>query len=86
MREVDVGGREADLLVHFSERGCVRGFADLSASTEILPDVAGTAQQGAVPADDKDAGAGEGAAGADAVGERGVRGFLPRQNRAGGGA
>ena len=28
LHEVDVGGREADLFAHFSERGCVRRFAD----------------------------------------------------------
>ena len=86
LHEVEVGGREADLLVHLSERGRVRSFADFSASAEILPDVAGTAQQGAVPADDEDARAGEDAAGTDTVGESGVRGFLSRQTRGSGGA
>ena len=84
LHEVDVGGREADLFAHFSERGCVRRLADLSAPAEVLPEVAGTAQQGAVPADDEDAGAREGAAGADAIGESGVRGLLSRQARGGG--
>ena len=57
MREVDVGGREADLLLHLSERGCVRSFAEFSAAAEILPDAVGSAHEGAVSADDNDAGA-----------------------------
>jgi hypothetical protein len=82
LHEVDVSGCEADLLMHFSKRGRVRCLAVLAAPAEVVPDVSDTAQQGAVPADDEDAGAGE----VEVVGERGERGCRSRAVRAVGGA
>ena len=86
VRDVNVASREADLFVHFAERSCVRSLAAFPAAAEILPDPVGAAHEGAVFADDEATGAWEGVAGADAVTEHGVRGFLPRRARAGDGA
>ena len=71
--------REPDLLLELAERALVRGFVAVSPPAEILPNAAGAPHEGAVLADDEDAGAGEVAVGVDADVERVVLSLSERR-------
>ena len=71
--------REPDLLAQLAKRGLVWGLVAVTTAAEVLPNAAGAPHEGAVLADDEDAGAREVAVGVDADVERGVRSLGARR-------